>query len=448
LTKEFDRILNIIFEQEKEMKKCIIISLFICVNLCFAKEITLDEGLQLLVRNNMQLKSVESKLVQAKYKKFEVFSSWLPKLQLQGQFSQLSEPQIKVPPTMTNLFGSAFPPTLTSDKLYSTNFSISQLLFSSGKVSSAYKIASLNYESTKYEYEKTKEELEIQFKEIFLKTLLSKKILDVSNKAVEISSENYKVSQQLYREGRVSYLDFSSSQINYFNSEINLLKVRNAYEIAKESLKNILCVDFEVEPVGELEEIYKQQDFDLQQLKSNIPKIYDVKILDTQKEVLTKNLHITRTEVLPVVSLIGNYSWTIDDYKKPIEQWDDRYSWVVVLSWPIFSGGATVSKYLQNKETLKQINLTKESLISGSELQLNSLYSTYLQLKESLDLAKQNLSLAEENYKVAKNYYLEGRSSYLELLQAELNFSNTKVNYYQTLCDYMITCEKLKKYLK
>lgn len=121
---------------------------------------------------------------------------------------------------------------------------------------------------------------------------------------------------------------------------------------------------------------------------------------------------------------------------------------MLVLSWPIFSGGATTSRYLQNKETLRQVELSKESLISALELQLNSLYSTYLQLKESLDLAKQNLSLAEENYKVAKSYYLEGRSSYLELLQAELNFSNTKINYYQTLCDYIITCEKLKKYVR
>jgi len=430
------------------MKRYLIIFALIFINLCFAKEITIDEGLQLLYKSNIQLKTIESKLLQAKYKKFETFSSWLPKLQVQAQFTQLSEPQVKLPPTMAGLFGSAFPPTLTSDKLYSANFSVSQLLFSSGKVFSAYKIASLNYESTKYEYEKTKQDLEIQYKETFLKTLLSKKILEVSKKAVDISSENYKVSQQLYQEGRVSYLDFSSSKINYFNSEINLLKVKNAYEIAKESFKNLLCVDFEVEPTGELEEIYKQQDFDLQQLKNNIPKIYEVKILDTQRKVLLNNSHITRTEVLPMVSLAGNYSWTIDDYNKPIEKWDDRYSWVLVLSWPIFSGGATTSRYLQNKETLRQVELSKESLISALELQLNSLYSTYLQLKESLDLAKQNLSLAEENYKVAKSYYLEGRSSYLELLQAELNFSNTKINYYQTLCDYIITCEKLKKYVR
>jgi len=160
------------------------------------------------------------------------------------------------------------------------------------------------------------------------------------------------------------------------------------------------------------------------------------------------NLHITRTEVLPIISLAGNYSWTIDDYNKPIEQWDDRYSWVVVLSWPIFSGGATTSRCLQNKQALKQVEFAKEGLISGLELQLNSLYSTYLQLKESLNLARQNLILAEENYNVAKSYYLEGRSSYLEFLQAELNFSNTKIHYYQTLCEYIITCEKLKKYVR
>lgn len=430
------------------MKKIFLIPIFFSAAIFLnAKEITFEEGLQLLYQNNTQLKTLQSKLIQAKYKKFETFSSWLPKLQLQAQFTQFSEPQIKLPPQASGLFGSAFPPTLISDKLYSTGFTVSQLLFSSGKVFSAYKISSLNYESAKYEYEKTKQDLEIQYKETFLKTLLAKKVLEVAQKAVEISSENYKVSTEMYKEGRVSYLDFSSAKINYYNSQTNLLKMKNNYDIAKEGLKNLLCVDFEVEPVGELEGLYKEYEFNLEELKNNIQNMYEVKILNLQRKILVNNLHLTRAEVLPVVSLAGNYSWTIDDYKKPTDQWDDRYNWVVVLNWPIFSSGATFSRYKQNKESLKQIELTRQSLVDGLELQLKSLYSTYLQLKESLNISKQTLELAEENYNVAKSYYLEGRSSYLELLQAELNLSNARIAYYQTLADYIIVAEKLKKFV-
>lgn len=426
------------------MKKIFV--MFLVILPVYAKEITFEEGLQLLYQNNVQLKTLESKLVQAKYKKVETFSSWLPKLQLQTQFVQLSEPQIKLPPQMSMLFGSAFSPVMTSDKYYSMNVSLSQLLFSSGKVFSAYKISCINYDIVKTEYEKTKQEVEIQYKETFLKTLLAKKVLEVTQKAVEISSQNYNVSLELYNEGRVSYLDFSSAKINYYNAEINFLKVKNSYKIAKDGLKTLINVDFEVEPVGTLEEFFVDKNYDIAKLKSNIQKIHEVKSLDLQKKILFNNLHLTRTEVLPVLTLVGNYSWTVDDYTKPLEQWDKRHSWAVVLNWPIFSGGATFSRYKQNIESLRQIDLAKEGLVSSLELQLNTLYSTYLQLKESLNIAKQSLELAEENYNVAKSYYLEGRSSYLELLQAELNFSNTKINYYQTLADYIIVCEKLRKF--
>lgn len=430
----------------KKKSLSIMFLLILFVSFMFSKEITLEEGLQLLYQNNIQLRTLESKLRQAKYKKFETFSSWLPKLQLQAQFVQLSEPQIKLPPQMTMMFGSAFSPVMTSDKYYSANATISQLLFSSGKIFSAYKISCINYDLTKTEYEKTKQDLEIQYKETFLKTLLAKKMLEVTQKAVEISSENYKVSNVLYKEGRVSYLDFSSAKINYFNAEINFLKVKNSYEIAKDGLKTLINVDFEIEPVGELESFLESKEYDFIKLKNNIQNIYEVKSINLQKKILLNNLHLTRTEVLPIVSLAGSYSWTIDDYKRPIDQWDDRYNWAVVLSWPIFNSGATYSRYLQNKENLKQIDFAKEGLVSSLELQLNSLYSTYLQLKESLNLAKQNLYLAEENYKVAKSYYLEGRTSYLEFLQAELGLSNSKINYYQTITEYIIVCEKLKKF--
>ncbi len=430
------------------MKKILIIIFLstIFISLIFSEEITLDEGLKLLSQNNIQIKTLESKLRQAKYKKFETFSSWLPKLQLQAQFVQLSEPQIKLSQQMSMMFSSMFSPVMTSDKYYSANATVSQLLFSSGKVFSAYKISSINYDLIKTEYEKTKQDLEIQYKETFLKTLLAKKMLEVTKKAVEISSENYKVSTELYKEGRVSYLDFSSAKINYFNAEINFLKIKNSYEIAKEGLKNILNVNFEVEPVGELENFLKDTEYDFVKLKKNIQKVYEVKSIDLQKKILLQNLNLTRSEFLPIISLAGNYSWTVDDYNRPIDQWDDRHNWALVISWPIFSSGATYSRYLQNKENLKQINFAKEGLVSSLELQLSSLYSTYLQLKESINLAKQNLTLAEENYKVAKSYYLEGRSSYLEFLQAELGLSNSKVNYYQTLAEYIIVCEKLKKF--
>ncbi len=432
----------------KKIKNMIFL-LLVFLSFSFAKELTLEEGLQLLYSNNYQLKTLESKLTQAKYKKLETFSTWLPKLQAQIQYTKLSEPQMKIPPQMSMFFGSAFPPTLTSDKYYTASITASQLLFSSGKVLSAYKISCLGYEIAKYEYEKTKKDLEIQYKEAFLKALLAKKVCEVAQKAVEISSENYKISFDFYEEGRVSYLDYSSAKLNYLNAEMNLLKLKSGYEIAKESLKNILCVNEDIEPIGEVEEILKKYDFeiDLRSLTSNITQLPEVKTLELQKKILKNNLYITKTEVLPTISFVANYNWTTVDYTEPYEKWDDRRTYMVVLNWPIFNGGATFAKYEQAKENLKQIELAKKLTVSGLELQLKSLYHTYIQLKESIAIAKENLELAEESYEVARNYYMEGRSSHLELLQSELSLSNTKINYYQTLTDYVVTLEKLRKFL-
>ncbi|MCX7957102.1 MAG: TolC family protein [Endomicrobia bacterium] len=433
------------------MKKIFFFWFLIFFNLSYSKQITLEEGFKLLYENNTQLKVLKSKLSQARYKRFETFTSWFPKVQLQTQYTKLSRPQMdlsKMPPMQQMIFGSMFPPTLTSDKLYTATLNISQLLFSSGKVFAAYKIACLNYEITKYEYEKTKVDLEIQYKETFVRTLLAKRVLDVTEKTVQISSENYKVSSEMYKEGRVSYLDYSNSKLNYSNAKISYLKVLNNYEIAKQGLKTLLGVDFDVDPIGELEELNVNMTYDLNKLKENIDYVYDIKILQLQRDILKNNVHISRTESLPIVSVVGNYSWTTDSYERNFDEWDDRHSWTLVLSWPIFSSGATFAKVKQAKENLNQVEISVKSLKDTFLLQLNSLYSTYSQLLESLKLAKENLEIAEENYNVAKIYYMEGRSSYLELLQSELNLSNSKIGYYQTLADYIITCEKFKKFMR
>lgn len=377
----------------------------------------------------------------------ESISNWFPKLSTQFSYSKLSEPQVKLSPQMS-ILGSMFPPTLTSDKLYTGNITISELIFSSGKVFSAYKISELNYKIAQQEYEKVKTDVAIQYKEVFYKTLLAKKVVEVTQKAVEISSENYKISQQLYEEGRVSYLDFSSSKINFLNTQANLLKVKNNYSLAKEQLKTILCVDFEVEPVGQLEEFLSEDNFNFTELQKNILFLPEVKTLEFQKQLLKYNLHIVRSEVLPTLAIQGSYNWTTDDYNRPLDNWDDRNTWSVVLSWPLFNGGATFARYKQAKENVEQVEIGLKSTIDGMRLQLNSLYSTYIQLKDSLEISKQSLDLAQENYTVAKSYYLDGRSSYVELLQAELNFSSTKINYYQTLTDFLVVVEKLNRFAK
>ena len=435
--------------------KIIILFLFI-PTLVFSKELTFEEAKDVLLKNNIEIKQAESKVLQAKYKQLEMVSPWIPKVSGSFRYTKLSQPQLdlsKLPPQQRQLFGSSFPPTLTSDKLYVTNLSISEVV-PLDKFVYSYSIASAQYESSKKEYEKIKRDVMIKFKESFLKTLLAKKSLEVIEKAVQISSENYKVSESLYHEGRVSYLDFSSAKINYLNSKLNLFKMQNNYKLAKENLKTILCVDYDVDVLGELEDFLNdetgnllEKKFGFEELKKNIDLLPEMRMLELQKRILKNNLNMVRSEIFPSIVISGSYDWTVDDYNRPIEEWDDRYSWSVILNWPLFNGGSTFAKYKQAKENIKQIELSKQQAKEGFTLELTSLYSTYLQLKDSLSVAQDMVEQAKENYEVAKSYYLEGRSSYLELLQAELNFSNTKINYYQTLCDYIITCEKLKKYV-
>ncbi len=440
-----------------KVKIVFLIIVFLQFGMLFSKELTYQEAKDILLKNNLELKQAESKVIQARYKKLEMLTPWMPKLSTSFRYTLLSRPQLdlsSLPLQMRPLFGSSFPPTLTSDKLYVANLSISEIL-PLDKFVYSYNIASAQYEISKKEYEKVKRDILIKFKEGFLRTLLAKKSLEVIEKAVQISSENYKVTESLYKEGRVSYLDFSSAKINFLNSKLNLFKMQNSYKLAKENLKTILCVDYEVDVVGELEDFLNdetgnllEKNFYYGELNKNIIFLPEIKMLELQKRILKNNLNMVRSEIFPSIVISGSYDWTVDDYKKPINEWDDRYSWNVILNWPLFNGGATFSKYKQTKESIKQVELAKQQAENGFSLELASLYSTYLQLKDSLFVAQEIVEQAKENYEVAKNYYLEGRSSYLELLQAELNFSNTKINYYQTLCDYIITCEKLKKYLR
>ncbi len=408
------------------------------------KKLTLEECLNIVITKNQQILQARSKLDQANYKKIESLTSYMPKLQGQARYTKLSQAQFQLPPSAQMLFGSSLSPALTSDQTYTLNLTVSQLLFSSFKIYEFSRQAWLNYEIAKQEYEKTKTDLITKTKENFYKTLLAKNVLDVSLESVKISSESLAVSSYLYNEGRISYFDLSNAKITFLNSKTNLLKMENMYRLSKEGLLNLLDMKEEIDLVGDLSE--EEKDLDLQNLKSNIMNLPDMKIILAQIKIVNSITRNTLKEVMPTVVLSGSYDWTIDDYTKSFDQWDDRYSWSIVLSWPLFNGGATVSRFMQMKESLKQLKLTKESLVNILELELKSLYLNYLQQKATLKLNLESIELAKENLEVANTYYSKGRISYLELLQSQLNYSQSKIAYYQTLSDYLVNLAKIEKF--
>ncbi|MFQ3675401.1 MAG: TolC family protein [Endomicrobiia bacterium] len=408
------------------------------------KKLTLEDCLEIVLSKNQQILQAKSKLDQASYKKYESLSAYLPKLQGQARYTKLSQAQFQLPPSATALFGSSLSPAMTSDKIYTLNFTVTQLLFSSFKMYEFSRQAWINYEIAKQEYEKTKTDLTIKTKESFYRTLLTKNILDVARESLDISSESLQVSTFLYNEGRVSYFDLSNAKITFLNAKTSLLKIENGYKLAKESLQNLLNINEDIELFGKMEEIEK--DLDYEKLKNNIMKLPDIQIILFQTKIMKSMTRNTVKEVLPTVALTGSYDWTVDEYTKSFDQWDDRYSWTVSLVWPIFNGGGTLSRFAQMKESVKQLELTKESLENVFELELKSLYLNYVQQKEMLKLNKESVELAKENLGVAKTYYSQGRISHLELLQSELNYSQSKINYYQTLSDYLINLSKLEKF--
>ena len=409
-----------------------------------SKKLTLDDCLNIVLSKNQQILQAKSKLAQASYKKHESLSAYLPKLQGQARYTKLSQAQFQLPPSATALFGSSLSPSMTSDKIYTLNFTVTQLLFASFKMYEFSRQTWINYEIAKQEYEKTKTDLTIKTKESFYRTLLTKNILDVTRESLEISSESLQVSTFLYNEGRVSYFDLSNAKITFLNAKTSLLKTENGYKLAKESLQNLLNINEDIELLGKMEEIEK--DLDYEKLRSNITKLPDMQIILFQSKIMKSMARNTLKEVLPTVALTGSYDWTIDEYTKSFDQWDDRYSWTVALVWPIFNGGGTLSRFAQMKENINQIELTKESLENVFGLELKSLYLNYVQQKEMLKLNKESVELAKENLEVAKAYYSQGRISHLELLQSELNYSQSKISYHQTLSDYLINLSKLEKF--
>lgn len=429
--------------------------------------LTLDNAIELALKNNKTIMIAQEKVKSQLAGKNIARASFLPQINLSGTYTRLAAAQgfpMSVPiygkyPFRTyNLDGSlagftdsipiitgAITETLEMVKQdnYSVGASVTQTLFTWGKLVNAYKIAGLTLDIEKESYRKAIEDLKLQVKETFYQTMLADKGVKLMQESYEQMEKHIGQIEKMYKSGMVGQLDLLRAKVQLSNMRSQLIRIENGRKIAYRALNMLLGIDYDQPVVLQGEFVFEPDDVSLDEaIDIALNERADIKNMQRTVSIAQRGLAIQRTATLPTLFSAFNFN-----YQKPFNFTDEGWGkdWNVTLgaSMPFFSGGANWYKTKQSKGQLKQAQLGLSLLKDAIRLEVQNNYFNYEQEKEILSYQAENVRTAERAMSLAEEKYNNGLITNLEYIDTQLALTQAKFDQMNSIANCIIARDKL-----
>ncbi len=394
--------------------------------------LTLDQAMDYALKNNTDVQTQVEAIQVAKAQYIQARASILPQLNLTMEAERLDN------------LGVSTSSGTNADELFST-FSLSQPLFTFGKLGSAIKFERLAIQVEETQLEQTKQTITLSVTSVFYDVLLQQELIRVSEEALRNAEDHLKESKLRFNQGVNTQFDVTQAEVNVANQKPALISARNKLIQSQQNLNQLfnLPPNTKIDVTGKLDyvEYLPDSEKDWQIARDNRPDLKAQKLTVQQNEA---ELSLKHALHYPTIAANGDYTLQSNRYQgAPVY---DFTSWSanVTLTMPIFDGLNISGQVKQAKAALQQAQLSYEKTLLAVQTQVEQAILQIREQKELVDAAKEAIDLATLSLKMARLSYQNGRATTLDVTDAELSLTTAESNWAKALHDYSIALATLK----
>lgn len=423
-------------------KICFILGILLpLIQVSFSQEkltLTLDKSVELALSQNPYHLATEERVDAAYSRLREAASGFLPSLDAQGLHT-LDEKvfELEFPSFIPGQPSQRVKVDFTRD--YQFSMSLTLPLFTGGRLTSGFKQAKFNLESSREAVRQSTHMTVFHTKGAFYGYLLAKEFVSVAEDAVRVAEENLQNVKNMYEVGMVSKMDLLRSEVRVTNMQPVLIEAKNNLRIAELNLKTLLGLDLSqpVEIMGELG--YEPYEPDLEEcVSSALAHRPEVKQLDFQRNMAEETLKMARAGYFPTLAASGTYNFWADRLNFQKNTWSSFYAVNLVMTFPLFNGFQTSAQVGQAKALIREIGLNQKALRDAVEFEVRQAVLKLEESRESLLSQEKNIEQAKESLRITQLNFSEGMATTLDVISAEAASSQAQVNHSQALFNYVI----------
>jgi outer membrane protein len=427
----------------KALLPAIALLLLINVQAQEKKTISLNDAIDLSIKNSHQLKGDLAKIEEAVAAVKEATEKKLPGASASGSYLRFNSPNIDIK-SKNNSGGSGTggsPAPKVNQAAYGS-LNVSLPIYSGGSI--RYGI-----ESSRYLAEAVKSDADDDRDEVVQNTIEAFANLFKAKTAVRLVKENLAQSQQrvkdfsnLEKNGLLARNDLLKAQLQSSNYELSLLDAENNSQLANVNMNLMLGLPDSTELVLDTAGIAKRNDTrsleEFVQAAKNNRK--DFSALSLRKKAAETGVKSAKSELYPSLRLTGGYiAADIPNFFTVTNAVDIG----VGLSYNIASLWKTKAKVEQANARVKQYTESQLMLDDNIRMQVNKSYLTLLSYRKKIEVYSSAVAQAEENYRIVKNKFDNSLATTTDLLEADLAQLQARLSYTLARADAFVSYNKL-----
>jgi outer membrane protein TolC len=429
------------------MKKTFLTLMF-CFTMCglsYSRDtLSLEESIEIGLKNNFVIQVEDEKLIQAKMEKEEAHTYFFPKISSSFTYTRLDEagkmtfglPDFGIPPISFKL---------TDANLYNLGFTLTQPIYTGNKIQSYYKKSIENIQRIGFDKDITCQDLILEIKKGYFNILKAEKMLQTAVSLKTSASEHRRIAEAFFNEGLVTKIDILKTKIFLTNTEQQILQAQNAVILLKSNfeflLNSPLPEGFKVKDVLELQKELISLEHWLQLAFQQRPEI---KKMESLSEMYQQDINIAKSELKPNIAFFSNYNFDRGS-AGAIDKWQNSWNLGIAAELNIWNKGETKYK-IRKAESKKEENRKQQELqIKAIMLEVKNAYTNLSSIIKEIETVKIAQDTSKENLRITNLLYKEGMATTTDVLDAQTELASAQNNYYQALYDYQTAYGILEK---
>ncbi len=367
----------------------------------------------------------------------------LPQVQASGQYKSTDPNAIENNPSYSQ-----------PEQNWNAGVQIVQNIYMGGKMLAAIRAADATKQQAMAIYQTAVADTLLSVRLAYYDVLLAAQQITVSEASVKLLQKELEDQQHRFDAGTVPHFNVLRAEVAVANERPALIRAKNNYRIAKNTLANQLGYNLPRE-IWEDIPLNLTSTLDTSPFAVNLPDaIQQALTRRTELTVARKNIELQKLNIVsaksgyqPTVSVFAGYDWYNSKFTTPVELNHDIHGWNAgaQMTWSIFDGALTYGKVKQAKALFEKSRTELDDQSRQIELGVRTAYSDFIQARETLESQEKVQEQADEALREANARVGAGTATQLDVLNAETALTQARTTQITAQRDYAAARARLER---
>jgi outer membrane protein TolC len=409
------------------------------------KPITLQQAIELAIKNNQDLQESQLNLERSQEELQEARAALYPTLDTQIDLSRSQSASSERSLDLANQRGSSLIDEETTTESVNGTLSLSYNIYTGGRRGADIERAKRQVRFNELDLERITFEVRFETARDYYNLQNADAQVEIEQAAVEDAQQTLRDAQLLEQAGLGTRFDVLRAEVELANAQQRLTRAEADQNTSRRQLAETLSVEQQVE-LRTADEIKPAGDWELS-LEETIVLAYknraELEQFLVRREINEQQRQIALSTIRPQVSVFANYDVLdiADDNVDPT----DGYTIGTRLQWSLFDGGAATARARQS-ETDIQIDETQfANQRNQIRFQVEQGYYNLTSSKENIATSEKAVQLAEESLRLARLRFQAGVGTQTDVIQAQSELTTARGNYLRAIIDYNQSLNQLER---